>query len=228
MDYYIITYGIALIALAITGSASLYINSTYKKYSKIFNKKRITGAEAARIILDKNGLKDIYVVETGGTLTDHYDPSRKVIRLSKSIYNDESISSVAVAAHECGHAIQDKDGYLFLRIRSSLVPLVNFSSSAGYIVIFRGILMQSLNLIWLGIILEGIILLFQLITLPVEIDASKRGLKAIEEYNLLNEIEMPNAKSVLIAAALTYVAGVAASMLEILRLILLFGRRDKR
>ena len=228
MDYYIITYGIALIALAITGSASLYINSTYKKYSKIFNKKRITGAEAARIILDKNGLKDIYVVETGGTLTDHYDPSRKVIRLSKSIYNDESISSVAVAAHECGHAIQDKDGYLFLRIRSSLVPLVNFSSSAGYIVIFLGILMQSLNLIWLGIILEGIILLFQLITLPVEIDASKRGLKAIEEYNLLNEIEMPNAKSVLIAAALTYVAGVAASMLEILRLILLFGRRDKR
>ena len=228
MDYYIITYGIALIALAITGSASLYINLTYKKYSKIFNKKRITGAETARIILDKNGLKDIYVVETGGTLTDHYDPSRKVIRLSKSIYNDESISSVAVAAHECGHAIQDKDGYLFLRIRSSLVPLVNFSSSAGYIVIFLGILMQSLNLIWLGIILEGIILLFQLITLPVEIDASKRGLKAIEEYNLLNEIEMPNAKSVLIAAALTYVAGVAASMLEILRLILLFGRRDKR
>ena len=176
--------------------------------------------------MDNNGLRDVDVVETGGNLTDHYDPKRKVVRLSRSVYHGDSIASVAVACHECGHAIQDKNGYLFMRIRSSLVPIVNISSYAGYFAIMFGILASSFNLIWTGIILEMVILLFQIITLPVEFDASRRALVELEKYNFLNSDELEQGKVMLTSAALTYVAGVASTLLQILRLILLFGRRD--
>lgn len=225
MEYYYITYGFTFIAFIITLLANIFVNTSFKKYSKIANKKDITGAEAARIILEKNGLKDIYVVETKGNLTDHYDPRRKVIRLSTNVYDKKSVSAVAIAAHECGHAIQDKEGYGPMRVRSSLVPIVNVSSYAGYIVLIIGIIFQSINLIWAGIILEMAILVFQLITLPVEIDASKRALNRINEYNLLVDEEQPKAKTVLGAAALTYVAGVLAAILEIMRLIILYGSK---
>ena len=227
MDYYYITYGFAFLTLIISLAANLFVTSSYKKYSKYANKKNITGAEAARMILNVNGLQDIYVVETKGNLTDHYDPSRKVIRLSSGVYNAESISAVAIAAHECGHAIQDKEAYRPMRIRSKIVPIINFSSYAGYVVLIIGIIMQSLNLIWAGIILEAAILLFQLITLPVELDASKRAMKIIQEQNLLIDNECGKAKTVLTAAALTYVAAVLSAMLEILRLVILYGsKRD--
>ena len=185
-----------------------------------------SGAEVAREILDKHGLQDIYVVETKGNLTDHYDPKRKVIRLSSDVYHKESISSVAVAAHECGHAIQDKDNYSFMRIRAALVPFVNFSSYAGYIAIVFGVVANLIDLIWLGIIFEIVILIFQLVTLPVEIDASKRALKEIEAMDTLNKAELDKGRLVLIAAAMTYIASVAAAILELLRLILIYGRKN--
>ena len=227
MDYFYITYGFAILALLITLIANLFVKFCFKKYSGSATKKDITGAEAARIILEANGLKDIYVVETNGNLTDHYDPTRHVIRLSSNVYDQNSISALAIAAHECGHALQDKEAYAPMRLRSAIIPIVNFSSYAGYIVLIIGIIMQSLNLIWVGIFLEMVILLFQLITLPVEINASKRAMKKLEEYNLLLNEEQSKAKIVLIAAAVTYVAGVLASMLEIMRLIILYGSRRR-
>ena len=226
MDYYFISYGLTIGAMIIVLVAQAFVSGCYNKYSKIRNIKGITGGEVARDVLDNNGLGDVDVVETGGNLTDHYDPKRKVVRLSRSVYHGDSIASVAVACHECGHAIQDKNGYLFMRIRSSLVPVVNISSYAGYFAIMFGILASSFNLIWTGIILEMVILLFQIITLPVEFDASRRALAELEKYNFLNSDELEQGKVMLTSAALTYVASVASTLLQILRLILLFGRRD--
>ena len=226
MEYFNIVYGLPIIALLITLIAQGFVSSSYSKYSKIKNKKEITGHDAARYILDKNGLSKVVVVETNGYLTDHYDPRSKVIRLSRGVYNDTSIAAVSVACHECGHAIQDKDGYLFLKIRSFLVPIVNFSSYAGYFAILFGLLFGALNLIWLGIFAEVIMLLFQVITLPVEINASKRALKNLESANLLNNTELKHGKTMLTAAALTYVASIATTLIQILRLILMFGRNN--
>lgn len=226
MDYYFITYGLSLIAVIITMGAQIFVSSSYSKYMKVRNRKGISGKEVARYILDNNDLSDIEVVEVNGYLTDHYDPKNRVIRLSSEIYNNGTIASVSVASHECGHAIQDKDGYLFMRIRSSLVPVVNFSSYAGYIAIMLGIIASSFNLIWIGIILECAILLFQLVTLPVEIDASRRALRQLDNSNLLDNNEIKKSKVMLISAALTYVASVFNALLQILRLILLYGRRE--
>ena len=226
MTYFTINYGIMFIAMIITLVAQALVTSSYKKYSKIKNSTNITGAEVARKILDKNDLKDVYVVETKGYLTDHYDPTRKVVRLSSNIYHGTSIASVAVASHECGHAIQDKESYAPMRIRSSLVPITNFASYTGYIAIFIGFIFNSNSFFWLGIVLLCIILLFQLVTLPVEFDASKRALKKIQQYALVNELDLGGSKSMLTAAAFTYVASLATTLLQILRLILLRGNRD--
>lgn len=225
MDWMVV-YGLTFISLIITMMAQAFVSTSYSKYSKIKNERGITGAEAARYILDKNGLNNVYVVETGGYLTDHYDPTKKVIRLSRNVYRDASIGAVAVACHECGHAIQDKENYKFMRIRSSLVPIVNFSSYAGYFAIMFGLLFSSQNLIWLGIITEIIILLFQVITLPVEINASKRALTELDYSHMFNSKELKQGKTMLTAAALTYVASIATTIIQILRLILMFGRRD--
>ena len=225
MDYFFINYGLTFIALIITLIAQAFVSGSYSKYSKVRNERGITGKEAARYLLDKNGLSDIKVVETNGYLTDHYDPTNKVIKLSRSVYNDSTIAAVSVACHECGHAIQDKEGYRFMRIRSSLVPFVNFSSYAGYLAILLGCLFGSFNLIWLGILAEVVILLFQVITLPVEVDASKRALKELDYAHFLNSNELKHGKTMLTAAALTYVASIATTLIQILRLILMFGNR---
>ncbi|MGN1358145.1 MAG: zinc metallopeptidase [Bacilli bacterium] len=226
MDYYFVVYGLTFISLIITLLAQFFVSSSYSKYKKVKNERNLTGKEAARYLLDKHNLNDIKVVETSGYLTDHYDPSKRVIRLSSDVYRGTSIASVSVACHECGHAIQDKENYLFLRIRSKLVPLVNFSSYAGYVAIVLGCLFGSLNLIWVGIIAELVILLFQLITLPVEIDASKRAMKELDYSHFFNSEELKQGKTMLIAAALTYVASVVTTLIQILRLILMFGRRE--
>ena len=226
MDFYVISYGLTLLALIITLGAQFYINSSYKKFKKITINKNINGKEVARRVLDKNGLSKVEVLEVPGNLTDHYDPTRKTVSLSTDIYEGNSIASIAVACHECGHAIQDKDGYLMLRIRHALIPLVNISSYAGYIAIMIGIFFSLIKLVWLGIIFEVVILLFQLVTLPVEFNASRRALKQIKELGLLGSDELKGARTMLVAAALTYVASVAATVIEILRLILIFGRRD--
>ena len=226
MDYYFVVYGLTFISLIITLLAQFFVSSSYSKYKKVKNERNLTGREAARYLLDKHDLNDIKVVETSGYLTDHYDPSKRVIRLSSDVYRGTSIASVSVACHECGHAIQDKENYLFLRIRSKLVPLVNFSSYAGYVAIALGCLFGSLNLIWVGIIAELVILLFQLIALPVEIDASKRAMKELDYSHFFNSKELKQGKTMLIAAALTYVASVVTTLIQILRLILMFGRRE--
>lgn len=226
MYYYITDYGILIVTVLITLIAQAFVSSSYSKYKKVKNKKGVTGAEVAREILAKNGLENIYVVEVAGNLTDHYDPSRKTVRLSKDIYNGTSVAAIAVASHECGHAIQDKENYTFLKIRAALVPLVNFSSVAGYIAILIGILFSSLQLFWIGILLEAVILVFQLVTLPVEFNASNRALKKIEEYDLVDLEELTGAKKMLRAAAFTYVASAATALLQILRLILIARDRD--
>ena len=224
MDNIFIYYGLTILAVVVTTLAQAYIRITYKRYSEVENKKNMTGKDAARLVLDKNGLGNVKVVEVSGYLSDHYDPRKKEVRLSTSNYRDSSISSVAVACHECGHAIQDKVGYTFMRIRAALVPLVNFSSYVGYIAIVLGLLFSLMNLVWIGILLEVVILLFQIVTLPVEINASKRALKEINSLDILDANELEDGRSVLIAAALTYVASVASTLIEILRLILIFGR----
>ena len=217
-----------IISLVITLGAQLFVSGAYSKYSKVKNKKRMSGSEAARYILDKNGLKEVKVRRVGGYLSDYYDPRNKTVNLSSANYENASVGALSVACHECGHAIQDKVGYTFMRIRAALVPFVNFSSYAGYFAILFGCLFDSMNLIWFGIFAEMVILLFQIVTLPVEIDASKRAIKELDKYELLDKEELSGGKTMLIAAALTYVASVATTVIQILRLILTFGSRDDR
>lgn len=226
MDSYIISYGLVFLAMIITLGAQIFVSSSYAKYSKIKNSNNISGAQVARKILDKNGLFDVEVTMTNGYLSDHYDPRSRVIRLSENIYKGNSIASVAVAAHECGHAIQDKEGYFFMKIRSYLIPIVSFSSYAGYIAILLGIIFGALNLIYIGIIAEIVILLFQFVTLPVEINASSRALNQIKKSYFLVDKEYSKGKLMLTAAASTYIASLASTLLEILRLLLIFRNRD--
>lgn len=217
-----------LIILIIPLLAQINISISYGKYKKVQNKKELTGFDVARKILDENGLEDIYVVETSGSLTDHYDPSRKVVRLSTDIFKGNSIAALSVAAHECGHAIQDKENYAFMRIRSFLVPVVNLVSYFSWIVIFIGLITEYFNLFAFGIGLISIGLLFQLITLPVEFDASKRAKRELVKLKLASSGEEEKVSKMLGAAAMTYVASVLTSILEILRLILIFNNNRDR
>ena len=219
-------YGILIISLIVTLSAQAFVSMTYSKTKKIKNINNLTGSEVARQSLDNNGLSNVKVVETPGSLSDHYDPRSKVVRLSSEVYHSPSIASVAVAAHECGHAIQDKDKYIFMNIRSSIVPLVNFASYAGYLAIVIGFMASAMNLVWIGIIMECIILLFQLVTLPVEFNASSRALKQIKQLNFLDKKEYRKGRKMLTAAAMTYVASVATTILEIFRLVLMANRSN--
>lgn len=206
--------------------AQFYITSTYNSYKKKNNTEKLSGFEVARKILDANGLEDIDIVSTSGTLSDHYDPSRRVVRLSNDNFNGESVAAMAVAAHECGHAIQHKEGYSLMKIRSMLVPVVNIATSLSYYIIVAGFLFQILNLVYIGIALTCMGLLFQIVTLPVEIDASKRAGVQLSSLGLALGNDSAGTKKVLTAAAMTYVAGVVSSALQVLRLILIYGRRD--
>lgn len=227
MDYYILGNLCIILGIVITLGAQLGVNMAMKKYKEIKNSKGLTGFDAARKILDSNGLSDVHVVEIGGILSDHYDPSRKVVRLSHDIFHGESVAAVAVASHECGHALQDKDNYVFMRFRSFLVPFVNISSKFGYISIVIGLIFGLIDLAWIGVALELVILLFQLVTLPVEFDASKRAGIEMKKYHFLNSSETSGAKSVLKAAAFTYVASVATNLLQLLRLVLIIAGSDR-
>ena len=221
MDYYLINYGLFFLGIIITLVAQIFVSSSYNKYKKVRNKNGLTGFEVARKILDENGLQDIHIVEIKGNLTDHYDPTRKVVRLSTEIFNGTSIASTSVAAHECGHAIQDKENYNFMRIRGKLVPIVNLSSKLGYLAVFIGLIFSFFDLAIFGIVLLLAMLLFELITLPVEFDASNRASIQIDKFKLLEDNEKNQSKSMLKAAAFTYVASLVTTLLEILRLFLL-------
>lgn len=225
MNHYYINYDLLIwIGLIISLLSQILVSSSYSKYKKVLNNKDKTGYEVARKILDENNLNDIMILETKGTLNDHYDPSRKVIKLSTDIYHGSSIASAAVAAHECGHAIQDKDGYKPMRIRSKIIPTVNICTKLGYVAIAIGCIF-SYQLIEIGIILLATILAFELVTLPVEFNASKRALRQLETLSLIDKEEKSKARTMLTAAAFTYVASLLTSLLEILRLVLIFGNR---
>ena len=219
------TYILVIIGAGLTLLAQAFVTSNYNKYKVRGNDKGITGEDVARRILDSNGLRDVKVIEVAGTLTDHYDPTKKTVNLSTDIYKDTSIASIAVAAHECGHAIQDKVGYVFLRIRHMMVPTVNLCSKLGYVVIFIGLLFGTFRLAMVGLLLLGAMLLFQLVTLPVEFNASKRAMTQLKELNLTNDIDQNGVKNMLGAAAMTYVASLASTLLQLLRLFIIISSR---
>ena len=218
-------FNISCYLLWTTSLAQLFITLNYKKYKKVDARSGKRGYEVARRILDKHGLNNISVEEVSGNLTDHYDPTKKVVRLSTDIYEGSSIASVSVAAHECGHAIQDKVGYAPMRFRSKLVPVVNFSTKIGYIVIMIGLALGAFKLAILGIVLLLGMLLFQLVTLPVEFDASRRGKQELNELGILDSSEQRGSAKMLKAAAFTYVASVLSTILQIARLALMASSR---
>lgn len=217
-----------LLILVIPLIATVNINSCYAKYKGIDNKKKLSGFEVARKILDENGLNDMYIVEVKGSLSDHYDPNQKVVRLSTDVFHGETIAAIAVAAHECGHAIQDKENYTWMRIRSMLWPVVNFGTYMAYILFFISILFQLIDFLMISIVVVLLGLIFQLVTLPVEFDASKRALKFLKKYDLVEKKEYEGTEKVLKAAAYTYVASVLSSILNLVRLLLLSSERNRR
>lgn len=219
--FYDWTFIILLPAIVISAIAQIKIKSTFSRYSKVSNINGYTGAQVARMLLDDNGLFDVPVELVRGKLTDHYDPSRRVLRLSDEVYSGNSVASVGVAAHETGHAIQHSKKYFPLVFRNSIVPVVNFSSNASWILLLLGMFTRTAGLINIGIILFSAVVLFQLITLPVEFNASNRALNILKSKNVLYGDELKGAKSVLSAAALTYVAAALMAMLQLLRLILI-------
>lgn len=222
MDYYILL----LIAMFISMFASFKVRGNYEKFSKVAASSGLTGEEAAKIILDRNGIYDVTVQPINGVLTDHYDPRSKVIRLSQGIYDSNSVSAVSVAAHEVGHAIQDNEGYAFLRFRSALAPVVGFTSRFTFVLIFIGFLLELVELIDVGIILYSLSVLFHIVTLPVEIDASRRAMDTLVANNIITVDEKSGTKKVLGAAAMTYIASMLTSIIQLLRFISM--RNDRR
>lgn len=217
---------IFLLMLIIPVYASIKVNLSYKKYVKIDNEKKLTGFDVARRILDENNLGEIYVVETKGTMSDHYDPRRKTVRLSTDVYHGTSISSLAIAAHECGHAIQDKEGYTWFKIRSMIFPIINIGQKIAYVVMIIGLFLSYLNYVYAAIGFTFLGLLFELVTLPVEFDASKRAKSIVLSDGMISDSEKSGVDAVLNSTAFTYVAAVISSMLEMLYLLMQLNDRD--
>ena len=219
---------IVLPCLILSMLASSSVNSTFKKYSNVNSIRRLTGAEAAQRVLSANGVRGVRIERVSGNLTDHFDPSTNVVRLSDTVYGSRSVASIGVAAHEVGHAIQYAVGYVPIRVRAAIIPITNFGSKLSMPLILLGFLFQWQPIVNLGIILFSLMTLFQLVTLPVELNASRRALKTLEGDSILYGEEVSQAKSVLTAAALTYVAALLTSAAQLLRLILIYGRRNNR
>lgn len=227
MFYFDPTYLIILPALIIAAIAQAKMSSAYNKYKRIANSRGLSGAMVARRILDENGLSDVPVHRVGRNLSDHYHPTKRSVNLSNDVYDNASIASICIAAHECGHAIQHKVGYAPLLMRSAIAPVAQFASSASVILIIIGIIFGLFNLSMIGIIFFSITVLFQIITLPVEFNASKRALEIIEQDNIIvDKKELSGAKKVLSAAAMTYVAATMVAILQLLRFIMLARSRD--
>ena len=227
--YFDPTYILIIIAAIISLIAQWRVNSAFSKYSRVASMSGITGAQAARMILQSNGINDVSVQRISGKLTDHYNPSTKVLNLSESVYGSTSVAAIGVAAHECGHAIQHARGYFPLSLRTALVPVANIGSQLSWVFIIVGaILSFNQTLITIGIIMFSAAVLFQLVTLPVEFNASARALEQLESNGILYRDEVSQTRKVLSAAALTYVAAAATAILQLLRLIILFGGRGRR
>ena len=226
--YYDWTYLLVLIGVVICMAASSRVRSVFSRYSRVRSHSGMTGKEAAEQILRRNGIYDVQVIHIPGNLTDHYNPGKKTLGLSDSVYNSSSVAAIGVAAHECGHAVQHAVGYAPLSIRGALVPVANFGSALSWPLILVGLLMNSQMsalLINLGILLFPAAVLFQIVTLPVEFNASGRAVKVLESSGMLYPDEVGDVKKVLRAAALTYVASAASMILQFLRLIIIGGRR---
>ena len=219
---------LALAGAVLCMLASMHVNTTYTRYSRMAAACGLTGADVARLILERNGVTDVQVQHVSGNLTDHYDPSKQVVNLSDAVYGSRSVAALGVAAHECGHVMHHEEGYTPLQFRTALVPIANFGSNAGiWIVLLSLILGLSSTLTTIGIVLFSMGVLFQLVTLPVEFNASHRALVMLEQYGVLGTDENRKARAVLKAAALTYVAAAASSILQLLRLVLLSNRRNR-
>ncbi len=213
--------------------ASANVNSTFKRYSSQFSRRHITGARAAEQVLRANGIYDVSVQHIAGNLTDHFDPKNKVIRLSDNVYNSTSTAAIGVACHEAGHAVQHQVGYAPLKLRMAVIPVTNIGSKLAMPLILLGLVLSAFGyyfyeLVYVGIACFGLSLVFQVITLPVEFNASSRAVQAIEQSGILVEDEMTGAKRTLRAAALTYVAATAVSLAQLLRLLILFGGNNRR
>ena len=229
MFYFDPTYILVLIGVMLSLAASSKVNSTYSRYARVGARCGMTGAEAARQLLNSQGIYDVTIRRVPGHLSDHYDPRTRTVNLSDSVYGATSIAAIGVAAHECGHAIQDADSYAPLKIRGALVPVANFGATLSWPLIILGLFMGSGSvLIQIGSLMFSLSVLFQLVTLPVEFNASSRAVRLLDENGILVGQEVGQTRQVLSAAALTYVAAAAASILQLLRLLILFGnRRDE-
>ena len=224
--YFDWTLILLLPAILLTVYAQSKVTSTYRRYSRVRSLTGLRGCDMARQMLDMHGMSNVKVEKVKGNLTDHYDPRSKVLRLSEATYDSDSVAALGVAAHETGHAMQDAENYGPLRFRSALAPVASIGSSASWILIIVGLLFSSFNLIGIGIICFAVVVLFQVVTLPVELNASNRALAALQSDGFMIPQEVEHAEKVLKAAALTYIAAALTSVLQLIRLILIFGRRD--
>ena len=224
--WYDSTYILVIIAFFLSMFASFGVKVTYAKYSKVRNHSAMTGSMAARKILDMNGLYQVRIERVSGNLTDHYDPKANVIRLSESVYDSDSVAAIGVAAHESGHAVQHATNYAPIGIRNALVPVVNIGTSLSMPLFIIGLILGFVQLAYVGVILFSLALLFQLVTLPVEFNASRRAIKILDSGNLLYDDEIKGAHKVRTAAARTYVAATASTALQLLRLLFILKRDD--
>lgn len=234
--YFDWTYILVVVGALLCTWASSRVNTTYAKYARVYSRSGMTGAQAAERILRNSGINDVQIQHVSGDLTDHYDPSKKVLRLSDSVYDSHSVAAIGVAAHECGHALQHKEGYGPLKLRSLLVPAANLGSKLGLPLVLLGLALGFsfelpgggyFSLAQIGVWVFSLAVLFQVVTLPVEFNASNRALKMLESYGIMGDDEVDDCKHVLGAAALTYVAAAASSILQLLRLVLLSNRRRR-
>lgn len=228
--YYFFDYTIILLipALLFGLYAQFKVSSTYKKYSQVKNARGFTAAEVARKILDDNGLHDVAIVKIAGNLTDNFNPKTKTVSLSETVYNSQSVAAIGVAAHECGHAVQHAEGYTPIKIRSALVPVTNFGSTFGFIILAIGLLFGNYSIAMIGVLLYSLMAVFQAVTLPVEFNASNRALKTLASHYILEDDELKMSKKVLSAAAMTYVAALVSTLATILRLLLIVGSGTRR
>ncbi|CDC91407.1 putative Zn-dependent protease [Firmicutes bacterium CAG:227] len=222
------TYVLIILAFLISALVSAKMNATFSKYSKVRSYCGMTGAQAAKRILSSAGIYDVRIEHVSGKLTDHYDPSNKVLRLSDAVYGNTSIAAIGVAAHECGHAVQHARNYVPLSVRSAIVPVANFGSQLSWPLFLAGLIFSFRPLLMIGILLFCAALLFQIVTLPVEFNASARALRMLDETGIMGRQEIRGTKKVLRAAAMTYVAAVIGSLLQLLRLLILSGAFRKR
>lgn len=227
--YFDRTFILVIIGLVISMVASAYVNSTFKKYDKVRSKNHVTGTDAARYILQSQHINNVGVQQIAGDLTDNYNSGNKILSLSQATAQSTSVAAIGVAAHECGHAVQDAQNYIPLKIRAAIVPIANIGSAASMPLIILGVVLSwNQFLINIGILAFSLALIFQLVTLPVEFNASRRALQILGDGGLLTEDEVPIARKVLFAAALTYVAAALTTFLQLLRLIILFGGNNRR